>query len=50
MIFSESPANPTLTLTDLSAVSKLAKEKVDIRIRMNINIYMYVCINIKMGG
>ena len=24
-IFSESPANPTLTLTDLEAVSKLAK-------------------------
>merc|ERR1712216_643409 len=27
MIFSESPANPTLTLTDVAAVSKLVKEK-----------------------
>jgi cystathionine beta-lyase/cystathionine gamma-synthase len=27
LIFSESPANPTLTLTDLTAVSKLAKSK-----------------------
>jgi len=27
MIFSESPANPTLTLTDLSAVSALAKSR-----------------------
>jgi len=28
LIFSESPANPTLTLTDLSAVSQLAKSRV----------------------
>eukprot|EP00612_Vaucheria_litorea_P003756 CAMPEP_0171459906 /NCGR_PEP_ID=MMETSP0945-20130129/4990_1 /TAXON_ID=109269 /ORGANISM="Vaucheria litorea, Strain CCMP2940" /LENGTH=385 /DNA_ID=CAMNT_0011985993 /DNA_START=61 /DNA_END=1218 /DNA_ORIENTATION=- len=27
LIFSESPANPTLTLTDIEAISKLAKEK-----------------------
>jgi len=40
MIFSESPANPTLTLTDLSAVSKLAKSKVD---NAYIYIYVYMC-------
>jgi hypothetical protein len=27
MVFSESPANPTLTLTDLAAVSALAKSR-----------------------